>query len=101
MIKVMLATGKPLSELRRVLKKFPQVSRALTVREKKPIETLPKLRTTIAELEAELGAQGRVLVRWSGTEPKLRLLVEGPAESTVQAGLARLEAAARSELDAV
>ena len=100
-IEVMLATGKPLSELRRVLRKFPQRSRALAVREKKPLEALPRLRAAIGELEAELGGRGRVLVRWSGTEPKLRLLVEGPTDSAVQEGIGRLETAARSELDAV
>jgi phosphoglucosamine mutase len=100
-IKVMLATGKPLSELRRGLTKFPQLSRALTVREKKPMEALPQLRTAISALEADLGMQGRVLVRWSGTEPKLRLLVEGPTDGVVQTGMAKLEAAARAELEAL
>jgi phosphoglucosamine mutase len=100
-IEVMLATGRPLSELRRVLKKFPQGSRALTVREKRPLEALPALVAAIGALEAELGAQGRVLVRFSGTEAKLRMLVEGPTETAVTDGLARLEAAARAELEVV
>jgi phosphoglucosamine mutase len=100
-IEVMLATDKPLSELRQALKKFPQASRALTVREKTPIESLTSLTAAIRALEAELGSQGRVLVRFSGTEPKLRLLVEGPTEAAVQNGLARLEAASRAELDVI
>jgi len=97
-IEAMLATGRPLSELRRALKKFPQASSALKVREKKPIEELPRLMAVIRGLESEFGSQGRVLVRWSGTEAKLRLLVEGPTERAVCDGLARLEAAARLEL---
>ncbi len=100
-IEVMLATGQPLSELRRALTKFPQFSRALHVREKKPLGTLPALAGAIAALERELGAKGRVLVRYSGTEAKLRLLVEGPTAAIVQAGLARLETAARVELEVV
>ena len=100
-IDVMLATGKPLSELRRVLKKFPQLSLALRVREKKPIETLPVLLDAIRALETQLGSQGRVLVRYSGTEPKIRLLVEGPTESIVRSGLAQLEAATRAALDVI
>ena len=68
-IEVMLATGRPLSELRRGLKKFPQLSAALTVREKKPFESLRALPAEIKAIEAELGSKGRVLVRYSGTEP--------------------------------
>jgi phosphoglucosamine mutase len=98
-IEVMLATGKPLSELRGVLKKFPQLTAALKVREKKPLESLPRLTQEIRRLEAELGARGRVLVRYSGTEAKLRLLVEGPDDATVQQGIARLSTAVRAELD--
>jgi phosphoglucosamine mutase len=98
-IDVMLTTGKPLSELRRVLKKYPQLSLALTVKEKKPIDQLPSVSSTIKALESELGTQGRVLVRYSGTEPKLRLLVEGPTDTVVEDGIARLEIATRADLD--
>lgn len=97
-IEVMLATGKPLSELRKALKKFPQLTSALKVREKKPVDSLPGLSGAIKTLESELGTQGRVLVRYSGTEAKLRFLVEGPTEAIVRAGLARLEEAAKAEL---
>ncbi|HVT74287.1 MAG TPA: phosphoglucosamine mutase [Lacunisphaera sp.] len=100
-IEVMLATGRPLSELRRALAKFPQRSVALTVREKRPLETLAALPCEIAAIEREFGPKGRVLVRYSGTEPKLRLLVEGPADAAVRAALARLEAAARADLTVV
>jgi phosphoglucosamine mutase len=78
--------------------KFPQLTSALTVAEKKPLESLPALGAVIRVLEKELGTQGRVLVRYSGTELKLRLLIEGPNDGVVRDGLARLEAAARMEL---
>ncbi|MES2694633.1 MAG: phosphoglucosamine mutase [Verrucomicrobiota bacterium] len=97
-IEVMLATGKPLSELRRGLRKFPQLTAALKVREKIPVDTLPTLPATIRALENELGGLGRVLVRYSGTEPKLRLLIEGPTDEVVRAGMDRLEAATRADL---
>jgi phosphoglucosamine mutase len=98
-IGVMLETGRPLSGLRRVLSKFPQLSAALTVREKRPLESLPALSGEISSLERELGSRGRVLVRYSGTEPKLRLLVEGPSDAVVRSGIERLSAAARADLD--
>ncbi len=100
-IEIMRATGKPLSVLRQALKKFPQLTAALTVREKLPLEKLPNLSAACVALEEELGQQGRVLVRYSGTEPKLRLLVEGPTSVRVQVGLDRLSAAARADLDVI
>ena len=98
-IEVMLATGKPLSVLRQGLKKFPQLSAALTVKEKKPFEILKTLPAEIKAIEAELGSKGRVLVRYSGTEPKLRLLVEGSTDAIVLACLNRLKAATRADLE--
>ncbi|MBL9195062.1 MAG: phosphoglucosamine mutase [Opitutaceae bacterium] len=98
LIEVMLETGQPLSVLRTALRKFPQGTRALKVAEKPPIETCPRLVATIAALEAEMGDGGRVLVRYSGTEPKLRLLIEAGDDLAVQRGLDRLEAAVRQDV---
>ncbi len=100
-VAVMIETGRPLSELRRVLRRFPQLAAALTVREKRPVESLPALSAEIRALEQGLRGRGRVLVRYSGTEPKLRLLVEGPTDEAVRAGMDRLTAAARADLEIV
>jgi phosphoglucosamine mutase len=81
------------------LVKFPQLSAALKVREKKPLETLRTLTSAIKSIEEELGANGRVLVRYSGTEAKLRLLVEGPTEKVVQIALDRLVEATGRDLE--
>ncbi len=97
-IEVMLATGRPLSELRRTLKRFPQLTAALNVKEKLPLEFLPAVQAAIREIEAELGGRGRVLVRYSGTEPKIRLLVEGENAMQVKSGLIRLKCAVRLDL---
>jgi phosphoglucosamine mutase len=100
-IAVMLETGRPLSALRLVLSKFPQRTLALEVSAKRPLETLSATQAAIHLLEVEVGARGRVLVRFSGTESKLRLLVEGETDGIVAAGIARLEAAARADLDVI
>lgn len=100
-IEVMLATNRPLSDLRRGLTKYPQLSVALTVKEKIPFESLRTLPGVIAAIETELDRQGRLLVRYSGTEPKLRLLVEGMTDALVRRCLDRLIAAARADLEVV
>lgn len=97
---VMRDAGRPLSELRKVLRKFPQGTRNLKVREKKPLEECRALSATLAELTRELGASGRVMARFSGTEAKLRLLAEADQTSVVDDALERLEKAARSDLPA-
>jgi phosphoglucosamine mutase len=95
----MLESGRPLSELRKALRKFPQKADSLVVREKRPVGSLPALSAAIRAVEHELGSRGRVLVRYSGTEPKLRFLVEGPTDAAVGAGMDRLLAAARADLE--
>ena len=76
-LRIMRATGKPLSELKRVLKKYPQAQRNVRVKEKPPLEELRGVMKLITEAEGELAGKGRVLLRYSGTEPKIRLLIEG------------------------
>ncbi len=76
-LRVMVETGKPLSELKQVLKKYPQAQRNMRVKTKPPIDSLTDVQRLMQETEAELGGQGRVLLRYSGTEPKIRLLIEG------------------------
>ncbi len=98
LIDVMLRTGEPLSRLRRRLQRFPQRTGAINVSAKPPLVTCVNLSAETTALEAELGSKGRLLVRYSGTEPKLRLLVEGPDESTVDAAYERLTAAAKRDL---
>jgi phosphoglucosamine mutase len=75
---IMQRTGKPLSKLRTVMKKFPQILRNIVVREKLPFEQFSGLTNQIAEARSRLTGNGRVLLRYSGTEPLARLLLEGP-----------------------
>ncbi len=76
-LRMMRTTGKPLSELKQCLKKYPQAQRNLRVKQKPPIEQLPEVMKLVGEAEQELSGKGRVLLRYSGTEPKIRLLIEG------------------------
>jgi phosphoglucosamine mutase len=75
---IAVETNKPLSELRKILTKFPQQLRNITVREKLPFEQFPSLQARLEAAEAALAGKGRVVLRYSGTETKARLLLEGP-----------------------
>ena len=83
-LSIMVSTGKPLSELRLLLKKFPQVQRNLHVRSKPSIDQVPGLTQAIGIAEKALAEKGRVLVRYSGTEPLIRLLLEGPDRAQLE-----------------
>ena len=72
--------GKPLSELTRIMKIFPQVLINVDVKSRPEIETVPEITSAIREAEVKLGNQGRVLVRYSGTQNMCRVMVEGPSQ---------------------
>ena len=76
-LRIMHKTGQPLSKLKTSLKKYPQAQRNLLVKEKPPLAELPAVMKLVNEIEKELSGKGRVLLRYSGTEPKIRLLIEG------------------------
>jgi len=76
-LKIMAEEGKTLSQLGRCMYKFPQVLVNVDVKEKRPIEDLPRLNKAISKCEAKLGSKGRIYVRYSGTENKLRIMLEG------------------------
>jgi phosphoglucosamine mutase len=84
-LSVALSQDKPLSELAKVVTMFPQHMVNVEVRERPEISSVPAIAKAIAEAESELGEQGRVLVRYSGTQPFCRVMAEGPSEDvTVQ-----------------
>ncbi|MGH8101312.1 MAG: phosphoglucosamine mutase, partial [Chthoniobacterales bacterium] len=76
-LRIMHETGQPLSKLAACLKKYPQAQRNLVVKSKPPLEELPEVVKLVSQTEKELAGKGRVLLRYSGTEPKIRLLIEG------------------------
>jgi phosphoglucosamine mutase len=97
-LRVMIETGKPLSELRKVLKKYPQAQRNLRVKDKPPLDTLPAIQKLLAAAESDLQGKGRVLLRYSGTEPKIRLLIEGRDQSAIDLHADRIAEALQAEI---
>jgi phosphoglucosamine mutase len=81
---IMKAKQKPLAELARCWTRFPQVISNIRVREKRELAEIDGLTALVAQAEKELEAGGgRILLRYSGTEPKARLLIEGPNPSVL------------------
>ena len=83
LLSVMVQSGKPISELARMMDVYPQAQLNLAVREKPELGSLAAVMGAIREVEKKLGKDGRVLVRYSGTEPKVRVLVEGPDKKLI------------------
>jgi phosphoglucosamine mutase len=99
LLAIMLREGRPLSELTRgVIETIPQVLVNVSLPERRPLSELIKTRHTIEGVERKLGDDGRVLVRWSGTEPKLRVMVEGPNEDTIRRMAQSIADTAQQEL---
>jgi len=80
---LMARSGKRLSDLNRGFERLPQIMVNIGVAEKRPLEELPAFQDAVTEVEEELGDTGRVLVRYSGTELKARVMVEGRDEARV------------------
>jgi phosphoglucosamine mutase len=83
LLAVMVESGKPVSELARCMTVFPQAQLGLAVSSKPELGSLPTVMRAIKDVEKKLGNSGRVLVRYSGTEPKVRVLVEGPDQKII------------------
>jgi len=77
--------SKPLSQLKTILTPFPQVLMNVPVKSKPGLDGVPEVLEVIRRVEEQLGDSGRVLVRYSGTEPLCRVMVEGPDQETITA----------------
>lgn len=75
----------PLSEMSQLFVPYPQAQTSLVVKHKTPLKQLPQVQKAIEAAERSLGADGRVMVRYSGTEAKVRVLVEGPQQKAIEA----------------
>ncbi len=92
--------GAGLEELSAGLEIYPQRLENVRVRERRALDQLPAVAREIAECEQAFGASGRVLVRFSGTEPLARVMVEGPDLARVEEYTGRIAAAIRNEIGA-
>lgn len=100
-LRIMRTTGKPLSELTRCWERFPQRQFNIKVRAKPPFEELKDVCDLKARAEAVLQEQGgRLLLRYSGTEPKARLLLEGPDPAVLEHWGNQIATAIRSQIGA-
>jgi phosphoglucosamine mutase len=90
---LMVGEGRPLGELARVMTPSPQVLVNTRVERKVPLDQLVEVTRLIAAVEAELGDAGRVLVRYSGTEAKARVMIEGPDEVMIGARASEIASA--------
>ncbi|HEY3346197.1 MAG TPA: phosphoglucosamine mutase [Nitrospirota bacterium] len=97
-LSIMKRAGKKLSGLGKVMKTYPQVLVNVAVREKKDIEAIPSIAKLLADAQASLDGTGRLLVRYSGTEPKLRIMAEGEDKLVIQKMVDNIAEAVRKEL---
>ncbi len=97
-LSLMKRTGRPLSELARAMTAVPQVLLNVKVSKKPTLESVPELQTAIGESERRLNGSGRVLVRYSGTEPVLRIMIEGERDTLIREEADRLAQIVKTHL---
>jgi phosphoglucosamine mutase len=83
-LRTMAATGRGLADLASDLTTYPQVLMNLRVKEKVDLKTLPSVTAVMSNVESRLAGNGRLLVRYSGTEPLLRVMLEGQSEAEIR-----------------
>lgn len=98
LIEAMQSARTPLSELAKVMSVFPQCLINVDVKSKPPIETVDGVKQEIERVETHLGDNGRVLVRYSGTQPQCRVMVEGPSDEETKALCRQIAAVVEKEL---
>ncbi|HMX43117.1 MAG TPA: hypothetical protein PKB12_05315 [Elusimicrobiota bacterium] len=81
---VLAETGRPLSALASLGVRYPQVLLNVPVKERRPLDRVPGFAAALAAVQRALGSTGRTLIRYSGTEPLLRVMVEGPDHAAIE-----------------
>jgi phosphoglucosamine mutase len=99
-LEIVAAAVKPLADLLSDLKVFPQTIKNVRVREKRPFDQVPEIQAAVRSAERELDGNGRVNVRYSGTEPLARVMVEAASEDAVERLATRIAGAIEKALGA-
>jgi phosphoglucosamine mutase len=97
-LQVMAATGRDLADLASELTTYPQILLNVRVRTKRDLRDVPPVAAVVADVERRLGATGRLLVRYSGTEPLLRIMLEGQHQDQIRAWAEEIAAEVRTHL---
>lgn len=93
-------TGRPLSKLLAGFRRYPQILKNVRVQRKPDLATLPRVAAAARSVEERLGADGRLVLRYSGTEPLARVMIEGPDQPTIEAMAGELAGAIQAEIGA-
>jgi phosphoglucosamine mutase len=97
-LRVMAETGRELADLASELVTYPQVLVNVRVRERKDLRSVPAIAASMERVEQQLDGAGRLLVRYSGTEPLLRVMIEGKDQQEIQTWAAEIAATVKEHL---
>ncbi len=97
--RLVAAAGRPLSRLLEGFRRYPQRLRNVRVPSKQPLEKLERVAAARRAVEERLGTEGRLVLRYSGTEPLARIMIEGPDEAAIDGMADQIEDAIRKDLE--
>jgi phosphoglucosamine mutase len=95
---LLVRAGQPLSQLLAGFKRYPQILLNVEVERKPELATLPRVQAAAREVEERLGGDGRLVLRYSGTEPLARIMIEGPDQAAIEALAGELAQVIEEEL---
>ena len=98
LLRAMRDQNRSVAELTQGFQRYPQLLVNVRVREKRPFEELPRVQLLTRQIEENLGDRGRLLLRYSGTEPLARIMIEGESESQIEVAANELASAIKAEL---
>jgi phosphoglucosamine mutase len=98
LLRIMQSSRKPVSELKKIMTLFPQMLINVAVKQKPDLNAIPAIRNAIQSVQKKMVEKGRVLVRYSGTQPLCRVMVEGPTRAEVDDYCSQIAACIRESI---